>query len=295
MTGQILSVPWQQVRPYSGQPRVEFDRDRLVELAASLKEQGQQVAIIVKAIGPAEYEIVDGERRWRATQLAKLSRIRIEIRDVKSDDDQFLGSVVANFGREGHTPLETMMAVKRVWSMPPYASMPPMERRERVGNLFARSPSWVDAQRRLMNLPDRVLELVCGVNTTRRLHAQVAALIASVRDPEEQVRVAEEIVAKGLDRRRALAAVRKSMKKVGATPGARMRNYHGPSRDAQGVLRALRGIRAASDYILDLPHKPFVESLRAKPGERERVIEDIAAVMDALREVQSAIKKAVPA
>ena len=113
----ITRVPLTDVRPDPKQPRTYFKASALQALATSLKKTGQRQPITVrvrKAGAKPLYEIIDGERRWRACQMAGIATIRIDIeegRDLSRHADQHLLSLASNFMREGHTHMEIADAV----------------------------------------------------------------------------------------------------------------------------------------------------------------------------------------
>ena len=79
-------IPVECIQPDRDQPRVFFDKDKLYRLSLSLKKRGQKQPIIVKQIeGPVDYQIVDGERRWRACQLAQIEEIKAVVIKVKDE------------------------------------------------------------------------------------------------------------------------------------------------------------------------------------------------------------------
>lgn len=105
-----------EVRPNSDQPRKYFKESALRSLARSIQRHGQRTPIEVKALqeeGPHKYEIIEGERRWRACKLAGIQTIRATIDEsTLSRVEQHMLSLVANLHREGHTHMEISRAMK---------------------------------------------------------------------------------------------------------------------------------------------------------------------------------------
>lgn len=125
MDGVEMRVPVSEVIPFqpnhdspefTGQPRVNFDPIELRELAASIAENGQTTpipAIRVSNIPGKNYELTDGERRWRAIQMVEgLDTVRILLETHETKKDQHLASLIHNFNRVGHTPLEFSNALQ---------------------------------------------------------------------------------------------------------------------------------------------------------------------------------------
>jgi ParB family chromosome partitioning protein len=108
---QKLAIELMQRGKY--QPRREMDRERLQELADSISAQGLVQPIIVRKIDKGKYEIIAGERRWRASQLAGLSEVSVVVRDV-SDQAAMAMSLVENIQREDLNPLEEADALQRL-------------------------------------------------------------------------------------------------------------------------------------------------------------------------------------
>lgn len=282
---KVLTLRVTSVRPFSGQPRQHFDKDRLRELAASLKEFGQQVAIIVRKLPAGAghgYEVIDGERRWHACQMAGIKTIRAEVRGARDNDHQFVQSVVANFGREEHTPLEAGLAVARVAAMPEYSTLTPSQRNERIGALFARSAMWAQLYLRMMTLPPEVLERV----GKRELNAQVAQLLVSLHDQADQKRLATEIVKKKLKPPQARLLIRGAL---GDTGTGRK-----PSRDLDLVFNNVEKVKRFATATLELPRKGFVQTLDARPGSATALRGRVREAIDALEELDQALARCEP-
>jgi len=101
------------IQPGKFQPRTTMDMMKLRELADSIKAQGMVQPVIVRKIGKNKYEIIAGERRWRAAQIAELSKVPVVIRDV--DDRQTIAmALIENIQREDLNPLEEAVALQRL-------------------------------------------------------------------------------------------------------------------------------------------------------------------------------------
>jgi ParB family transcriptional regulator, chromosome partitioning protein len=184
------------------QPRSHMDQDALNELAASIRSQGVVQPIVVRPIeaptptGGQRYEIIAGERRWRAAQLAELADIPAIVRDVP-DETAISVALIENIQREDLNPLEEARALERLISE---FSMTHQQAAEAVG----RSRAAVSNLLRLLDLAPEVCEqlearalemgharALLGL-TTRRQQVEVAALVAkkglSVRETEDIVR-----------------------------------------------------------------------------------------------------------
>ena len=111
------SLPIERLRPGKYQPRTQMDEASLVELAASIKSQGVMQPILARAIenapGAERYEIVAGERRWRASQLAGLAEVPVLIRNIP-DEQALAMALIENIQRENLNPLEEAQGLQRL-------------------------------------------------------------------------------------------------------------------------------------------------------------------------------------
>jgi ParB family chromosome partitioning protein len=103
----------EQLQPGKYQPRTHMDQESLNELAASIKAQGVMQPILARPVGSGRYEIIAGERRWRASQLAGLSEVPVLLRDIP-DDSALAMSLIENIQREDLNPLEEAMGIQRL-------------------------------------------------------------------------------------------------------------------------------------------------------------------------------------
>jgi ParB family chromosome partitioning protein len=111
--GELRSLPIQQIQPGKYQPRRHWNDEALDELAASIKAQGLIQPVVVRAIGKNSYELIAGERRWRAAQRAQLSEIPALVKDVPEVAVPAM-ALIENIQRQDLTPLEEADAIKRL-------------------------------------------------------------------------------------------------------------------------------------------------------------------------------------
>jgi len=110
---QLTELDVELIQPGKFQPRTKMDMMKLRELADSIKAQGMVQPVIVRNIGKNKYEIIAGERRWRAAQIAEISKIPVVVRDV--DDRQTIAmALIENIQREDLNPLEEAIALQRL-------------------------------------------------------------------------------------------------------------------------------------------------------------------------------------
>src|SRR5579885_241065 len=180
VVGRIIEVELSKVRPFAHQPRKYFDQAALRDLARSIKSAGLQNPISVRRChdGKHDFELVDGQRRWHACQMAGMTTAPAHLReDLTNADDQFLASVVSNFAREGHTPMEIANAIQRLRKRPEIAALPLTEQAKAIGDLFGRSNWWVYQHERLLRLDPEVVRLMSPrIDYEHRLSVHVAFL-----------------------------------------------------------------------------------------------------------------------
>jgi ParB family chromosome partitioning protein len=174
------------VTPNPRQPRANFDEDTLEELANSLREVGLLQPIVVREQMPGQYELVMGERRWRASKIAGLTHIPAIVRDT-ADDEMLRDALLENLHRQQLNPLEEAAAYEQL--LREFGAT-----HEELASKIGRSRSHVTNTIRLLGLPPAVQRRVAaGV-----LSAGHARALLSLDDPEAQDRLATRIVAEGL-------------------------------------------------------------------------------------------------
>lgn len=110
---RLTAVPVGDIKPGRYQPRVQMDDEALQELAESIKAQGVIQPVIVREHGLSQYELIAGERRWRASQLAGLTEIPVVIKSI-SDETALAMGLIENLQRENLNPIEEARGLKRL-------------------------------------------------------------------------------------------------------------------------------------------------------------------------------------
>jgi ParB family chromosome partitioning protein len=181
VTPAIRSVPIDLIRPGSTQARRHFDSSALEELARSVRESGviQPIVLRTRVWG---FELLAGERRWRAAQIAGLHDIPAIVRDDLDDDEAFVLGLIENLQRESLSPIETAAGLKRLGEMFTLTH-------DQIGERIGKSREYVSNYLRLLNLDPQVAALV---NEGHILlgHAKV---LAALEHPL-QLRFADEII-----------------------------------------------------------------------------------------------------
>lgn len=202
-------VPIEQLQPGPFQPRRVFDPDALTTLAQSIREQGVLQPLLVRR-HPEQansYEIVAGERRWRAAQQAQVSEVPVVIKEL-SDSAALAIAVVENIQREDLTPVEEASAYQRLTEEFSYTQ-------EALAQAVGKSRSHIANMMRLLSLPENVKRMI----DDGQLSAGHARALVVAEDPAA---MAQMIVRRGLNVRQAeqLVKAAKSPTAASVAPGS---------------------------------------------------------------------------
>jgi ParB family transcriptional regulator, chromosome partitioning protein len=188
-----------QLQPGKYQPRAHMDQASLTALADSIKSQGVMQPIIVRKLQQNGYEIIAGERRWRAAQIAGLKQVPVVIREV-ADEAALAMALIENIQREDLNPIEEALGIQRLINE--FAMT-----HEGAAEAVGRSRSAVSNLLRLLNLPKTVQDMVLQ-GTLDMGHARALLPLATAK----QLEAAHEITHKGLSVREAEKLVAKLLK-----------------------------------------------------------------------------------
>lgn len=221
-----------KIKPNSKQPRRVFDDEKLKELATSIKEHGVVQPIVVRKVGKG-YEIVAGERRWRACQLLGLKTVPAVIKEY-SDQEVTEIALIENIQRENLNPVEEAQAYKQL-----------MERfkftQEKLAVKLGKSRPYVANVLRLLNLPPQVLTLIESGELSLG-HGRTLLALAS---PPKQIDVAEKIIQLGLSVRQTEEIVKQlAEEKPTSKPRNKDKNQVDPTfRQIEDRLRSVFGTK----------------------------------------------------
>lgn len=187
---EIIELNTDAIIPRQDQPRRNFDQESLQELAESLKEHGVLQPVLVREKDDG-YEIIAGERRWRAANLAGLKTIPAVVR--KLDDVQVAEiSLIENLQREDLTPVEEAQAYRQMMDNFHYTQ-------ETLSQKIGKSRAHIANTLRILNLPPSIIEMI----NARQISAGHARAILSYGGEKEQLAAAREIISAGLSVREA--------------------------------------------------------------------------------------------
>jgi ParB family chromosome partitioning protein len=212
----VFTCPIERIVPQRGQPRQRFDDERLAELAQSIREHGLLEPLVVRraaqdgsgAPGMDRYEIVAGERRWRAAQRAGLRELLVVVKDV-SPKDAFELALIENVQREDLNPLELAEALDRLVKEHGYTQ-------DALAERIGKDRTTIANSLRLLKLPARVRQMVIeGILSEGHGRALLGAPDAKTIEA-----LAERASRTGLSVREVERLVRGKKQKNGAADGA---------------------------------------------------------------------------
>ena len=220
-------IPLDAITPNPRQPREHFDEDALAELVTSIKEVGLLQPVVVREVGESRYELVMGERRFRASKEAGLSTIPAIVR-ATPDDELLRDALLENLHRQQLNPLEEAAAYQQL--LDDFGAT-----HEQLAERIGRSRSQVTNTIRLLNLPGSVQKRVAaGVLTAGHARA-----LLGLDDSDAQERLAGRIVAEGMSVRAVEEAVH--LGDVGAVPAAEKEKRATPRSPAAEELQSRLG------------------------------------------------------
>ena len=249
------------IEPNRDQPRKIFDEDALAELADSIAKHGVIQPLLVRPMPDGSYQLVAGERRWRASRMAGLTEVPVVIKEL-SDDEAMALALIENLQREDLNAIEEAQGIKALMDT---LSLTQDEAAERVG----KSRPAVANALRLLKLPDSVIALV----SDGKLSPGHARALLGFKDEQDIIETADLIIEKGLTVRDVEKLVKKRNKEPKAEqPAARRASYYD---DIELALTALLGRQG---------------KVGTKPGKESGVLEidffdkdDLTRLADALK------------
>ncbi|HEY5720777.1 MAG TPA: ParB/RepB/Spo0J family partition protein [Allosphingosinicella sp.] len=232
--GGVQMMPVSSIEPHLDQPRRHFDEDSLEELAESIKTRGLLQPILVRPHGH-RYQIVAGERRWRAAQKARLHEVPVIVRDF-SDSETLEVALLENIQRRDLNAIEEAEGYKKL--IGDYGHT-----QEALGKLVHKSRSHIANLLRLLELPEKVR----GLLASGKLSMGHARALVSAQDAED---LADEVVSRDLSVRDTEKLVR--MRKGGRERQGRL-SYKSASADIDALERQLGDMLGLK---VKITHKP---------------------------------------
>ncbi len=184
--GKVVTLRLSEIVPNRAQPRKQFDEDALAQLAESIAQHGVIQPLLVRPLADGTYQLVAGERRWRASRQAGLSEVPVTVREM-TDKEAAQLALIENLQREDLNPMEEANGYRTL--METYALT-----QEETARVVNKSRPAVANALRLLNLPTSIAGLVEG----GKLSAGAARAVLAFETEAEQTAAAQEAVAKGL-------------------------------------------------------------------------------------------------
>jgi ParB family chromosome partitioning protein len=258
----LVVIGIEQIDPTGGQPRHVFKEDKLQELAASIKSNGLIQPVVVRRSGADRFQIIAGERRWRAAQIAGLQRIPCVIKEV--DDQNLLElSLIENLQRENLNPIEEASAFRRLLEKSQMTQ-------EQIAAKIGKDRSSIANSLRLLRLPKEIQALV----EENKLSMGHARALLALESADDQKALASRIVAGGLSVRDAerLSKSRQTNGKT-AAGGARQASKSDPN---VAAAEAKLGKKLGAPVKIKLVHSGGTVEIRFKS------MEDLSRLYDVI-------------
>ncbi|GAA5048461.1 ParB family chromosome partitioning protein [Thermocatellispora tengchongensis] len=260
-------IPVDAITPNPRQPREIFDQEALRELADSIKEVGLLQPIVVRVAGPKQFELIMGERRWRASKMAGLSEIPAIVRNTQ-DNEMLRDALIENLQREQLNPLEEAAAYQQL--LDDFGAT-----HEQLAQRIGRSRPHISNTLRLLKLPPEVQKRVAA----GLISAGHAKALLSLDNPAAQEQLAKRIVAEGLSVRTVEEIVAIGDAKAGPAP-----------RERAPKKPTAPGLRHLADRLSD----HFETKVKVDLGRRKgRIVVEFATIDDLERIIGTMAPEAV--
>jgi len=219
--GNVFLCPLERIVPQKGQPRQHFDSAKLDELAQSIKEHGLLEPLVVRKKGNDQFELIAGERRWRASQRAGLKDVMVVVHDVSSQT-AFELAIIENVQREDLDPIELAEALDRLVKEHGYTQ-------EKLAERVGKDRSTIANSLRLLRLPESVrTRVVMG-----ELSEGHGRALLGIDDPARMAELADKVVKGRLSVRQTEELVR------GSKPGKKGSSAAGGGKSKSASVRDL--------------------------------------------------------
>jgi ParB family chromosome partitioning protein len=257
--GQLKEVLLHQIEPNPFQPRQEFDPDDLKELAQSIKENGIIQPVTLRQVKPDLYQIVTGERRWRASRLVGLKKIPAIIRNY-SDQQMMETALIENLQREDLNPIEEAQAYQKM-----------MEEfnmtQEEVAKKVGKSRSSIANTVRLLNLPPKV-QVYVSRETMSMGHARA---LLSLKDTGMMIKAADYVIKNNLSVRETEKYVQKLSQTTSSKKGKKEEVLEPEWKRAQETLSEYLGAKVKirkrnNKKIITIECKSYLELQKLLKG-----------------------------
>lgn len=229
-TEEVKQVPVDSIRPNRFQPRTVFDDERMEELSQTIKTHGIIQPVVVRKNGPV-YELIAGERRWRAAKKLGLASIPAIVREL-NDTQAASVALIENLQREGLTAIEEAAAYQQLLELHGLTQ-------ESLAQRLGKAQSTIANKLRLLNLPQEVQDSLLNRQITER-HARA---MLSLPTTELQLKVLNEVIEKQLNVKQTETRIEQLLNKAEPKPKPRKVSF------SKDVRLAVNTIRQSLDMI----------------------------------------------
>jgi ParB family chromosome partitioning protein len=258
-TSGLLRIPIGDIDPNPLQPRTVFQADRLQELAQSIREHGIIQPLIVRFAG-SRYQLVAGERRWRAAKLAGLAQVPVIVQDY-ADDQLMEITLIENIQREDLNPIEVAQAFDRL-------AREHQLSHEQIAQRTGKDRTTVTNTLRLLRLPGDIQVLLAE----HRLSMGHARALLALPTPELQLQLAERTAAEGLSVRQVERLVQKSTEAREAKPVQQVE----PDPNVKAAIQELERVLGTRVHVLEKsPQRGRIEIEYYSQDDLNRIYEAI--------------------
>ncbi|HYM82964.1 MAG TPA: ParB/RepB/Spo0J family partition protein [Candidatus Dormibacteraeota bacterium] len=268
-TQGVRVVPLDRIESNPEQPRIEFDEAALEELAASIREHGVLQPVLVRPVGPNRYQLVAGERRWRASRLAGVDTIPALIEEL-DDETAMEISIIENLQREDLSPLDEAAMYDRMIRDHGYSV-------RRLAQKLGKDKGYLENRLRLADAPDEIRQLV----SLRKDTLSHAYELLKVNDPKRRRRLADQVA-------RGELSLVKLRERVEGRPGRRRVDATGETADQapEGSSDAQDEVTSEADAAWrGRPAQPVTDD--SLVAAKQLLVESIEGLHDVLRDPAS--------
>ncbi len=251
----VKEISLDLIKVNKSQPRKTFDKEKIEELAVSIKEHGVIQPILVRKAGKG-FEIVAGERRWRASREAGLKKIPAIVREI-SDRENMIFAIIENLQREGLNPVEEAEGFREM--MEQYNLT-----QEEVSKSVGKSRPYITNQLRLLKLPKEIRKMLIE----GKLSTGHAKVLITISEPDRQIVLAEEVISKGLSVRALERMTKEKSEKDGTKKAS-------PSKSPEAKLleRELESKLGTKTEITENGNNGKIEIKYFSLEDRDRIVE----------------------
>lgn len=244
-TEEIKKIPIKNIVPNRYQPRTVFDDEKIEELARTIHTHGIIQPIVVREYGQNQFEIIAGERRWRAMKKLGWDKVPAIIKNL-NDTETASMALIENLQREELSPIEEAIAYGKLLELHNLTQ-------EALAQRLGKGQSTVANKLRLLKLPNEVQEALLNKKITER-HAR--ALIP-LKDPDKQVKVLQEIIDKNLNVKQTEERVAKMLDQTEKKPQPKRKAFSKDMRIAVNTIRQSLSMVSESGITLDSEEEEF--------------------------------------